>query len=64
MKWPSVDELSALVPMPDGYRIDRFDRASIAPLITAIKEWHPHISVGAASCFARRLLSNKGLPSR
>ena len=53
MKWPSVDELSTLVPLPDGYRIDRFDRASIAPLIAAIREWHPHISVGTASCYLR-----------
>jgi RimJ/RimL family protein N-acetyltransferase len=53
LKWPSVDELSTLVPLPDGYRIDRFDRASIAPLIAAIREWHPHISVGTASCYLR-----------
>ncbi len=53
MKWPTNDELATLVPLPDGYRFERLDRAGIAPLIAAIKIWHPDISVGAASCYLR-----------
>lgn len=53
MKWPAADQLSTLMPLPDGYRLERFDRADIAPLIAAIKVWHPEISVGALSCYLR-----------
>jgi hypothetical protein len=53
MKWPAIEKLSTLMPLPDGYRYERLDRASVAPLIAALKSWHPAIAVGAASCFVR-----------
>ena len=53
MKWPTIDELSALVPLPDGYRFEQLGRTNIEPLIAAIKAWHPDIAVGTASCYLR-----------
>ena len=53
MKWPTIDELAALVPLPDGYRFGRLDRAHVAPLIAALESWHPAISFGASSCYLR-----------
>ena len=53
MKWPAIEDLSTLMPLPDGYRYERLDRANVAPLIAALKTWHPAITVGAASCFLR-----------
>ena len=52
MKWP-IDELSTLMPMPDGYRLEQLKRANIAPFVAAIKVWHPDVAVGAASCYLR-----------
>ena len=45
MNWPMIDELSALVPLPEGYRFERLSRANIAPLIEAIKLWQDRKSV-------------------
>lgn len=53
MKWPAIEALSILMPLPEGYRYERLDRADVAPLIAALKSWHPAIAVGAASCFLR-----------
>ena len=51
MKWPMIDELPTLVPLPTGYRFERLSRANIAPIIAAIKVWYPDIAVGVASCY-------------
>jgi hypothetical protein len=53
MKWLTVDEVVKLVPLPNGYRFEQLDRANIAPLIAALKVWHPDIAVGVASCYLR-----------
>ena len=53
MKWPMIDELPTLVPLPAGYSFERLSRANIAALIAAIKVWHPDIAVGTASCYLR-----------
>lgn len=53
MKWPAIDELPTLVPLPAGYRFERLHRADIAVLIEDIKVWHPEIAVGVASCYLR-----------
>ena len=53
MNWPTTSELSALVPLPAGYRFAALDRAMIPALIAAIRVWHPAISVGVASCYLR-----------
>lgn len=42
-----------MMPLPAGYRFERFTRAHIAPLIGAIREWHPDAAVGAAGCYLR-----------
>ena len=53
MRWPTNDELRALVPLPEGYRFERLEHAHIAPLIANIKVWHPDISVGVNSGYLR-----------
>ena len=53
MNWPHVDALATLIPLPAGYRFAQFDRAHIVPMIAAIKEWHPAISVGVGSAYVR-----------
>ena len=53
MNWPSLDELVAMIPLPAGYRFATCHRAHIAPLVAAIREWHPAISVGVASVYLR-----------
>ena len=53
MKWPAFDALATLVPLPAGYRFERVARANVAPLIAALREWHPSISAGVVSCFLR-----------
>ena len=53
MKWPTTSELSALVPLPAGYRFAALDRIMVPALIAAIRVWHPAISVGVASCYLR-----------
>ena len=53
MKWPAIDQLPALVPLPAGYQFERLNRANIPALIEALKGWHPEIAVGVASCYLR-----------
>jgi GNAT superfamily N-acetyltransferase len=53
MKWPTTSELSALVPLPEGYDFAELDRAMVPALIGAIRAWHPAISTGVASCYLR-----------
>jgi hypothetical protein len=51
MQWPTMSEISAMAPLPEGYRFERLERSDIGPLIEAIREWFPGVSVGAASCY-------------
>jgi hypothetical protein len=53
MKWPSIEEMGALVSLPPGYSLGRLAPDNINTLISAIKRWHPDIAVGAASCYLR-----------
>lgn len=53
MKWPTISELTELVPLPEGYRFAELDRAMLPALIAAIRAWHPAISTGVASCYLR-----------
>jgi hypothetical protein len=53
MIWPSLHEISAMMPLPDGYRYELLKRFEIPALIEAIKVWYPEIAVGAASCYLR-----------
>ena len=53
MNWPSDEDLSAMLVLPEGYRGERLRRAEIPALVAAIAVWHPDIAVGAASCYLR-----------
>ena len=53
MRWPTVEAVTALVPLPAGYRFGRLEAAHIGPLISSLKSWYPEISVGASSCYLR-----------
>jgi len=53
MKWPSDEDLSAMLVLPEGYCGERLRRSEIPALVAAIAVWHPDIAVGAASCYLR-----------
>lgn len=39
--------------LPEGYRFEQLGRSDIPVLIEAVREWHPDIAVGIASCYLR-----------
>jgi len=51
MRWPTIDEISAMATLPTGYRFEPMTRADIQPLIEGIRAWFPGVTVGAASCY-------------
>ena len=53
MQWRSIDEISAMAPLPDGYRYTMLARSEIPALIDGISRWHPDIAVGGGSCYLR-----------
>jgi len=53
MKWPTITEVTELVPLPQGYRFEHLRREQILELIARVEEWYPDIAVGAASCYLR-----------
>src|SRR5215475_175135 len=53
MRWPTLDALATLVPLPAGYRFEHVGPADVAPLIAALRAWYLSISVGVASCYLR-----------
>ncbi|HKB60354.1 MAG TPA: hypothetical protein VKC56_09970 [Gallionellaceae bacterium] len=53
MKWRTIEALTALAPLPAGYRYEKLHRAHIAPVIAALGKWRPEISAGASSCYLR-----------
>jgi hypothetical protein len=53
MKWMSVEEMSARVPLPHGYRYEILSRVDIAEVVTFIDTWFPGIRVGSASGYTR-----------
>lgn len=53
MKWPSIDQLSAMTTLPEGYRHDWLKRSEIPALIACVARWHPDIAVGGGSCYLR-----------
>lgn len=53
MRWPVIQALSMLAPLPAGYRYGRMDAAHIGPVIEALQAWYPEIRVGAASSYLR-----------
>ena len=53
MNWPAIETLRELIPLPVGYDFLEFERAQVAPLIAALKEWHPEVAAGVSSCYLR-----------
>ncbi|MCL4690810.1 MAG: hypothetical protein KJ007_19835 [Burkholderiales bacterium] len=53
MKWPVIQALSMLAPLPDGYRYGRLDREHVPAVIAALQAWYPQIAVGGSSCYLR-----------
>lgn len=51
MHWPSIDDMSAMAPLPNGYSYERLARSGIPALIDSIRLWHPDIAVGGGSCY-------------
>lgn len=41
MNWPKIDDVSAKVPLPDGYRIEQLRRSEIPSLIAGLRTWFP-----------------------
>ena len=53
MKWPTIEQIATMAPLPDGYRYEWLKRAEIPALIDCIARWHPDIAVGGGSCYLR-----------
>jgi len=53
MKWPTVDQLTHLAPLPQGHSYAFPTRAEIGRIIRALEQWYPGIAVGNASCHMR-----------
>jgi hypothetical protein len=53
MKWPTIDQLTDLAPLPPGYGYAFPARAEIVQIIRALEQWYPGIAVGTASCHMR-----------
>lgn len=53
MRWPVVQALAILAPLPPGYRYARIDRAGLPALIAALREWYPEMAVGSSNVFLR-----------
>lgn len=53
MEWPTIAQISALAPLPDGYRYEKLLRTDVPALINGILRWHPDIAVGGGSCYLR-----------
>ena len=51
MRWPTIEQISAMTPIPTGYRFAPLHTADIAPLVTAIRDWFPSVAVGVGSCY-------------
>ena len=51
MQWPELDTAYRLAPLPEGYRYGQLRRADVPVLRASIAQWHPDVSVGAASCY-------------
>ena len=51
MQWPDLSAAFKQVPLPESYRYAQLRRSDVPVLRAAIAEWHPDVSVGAASCY-------------
>lgn len=51
MRWPVIQALAILAPLPAGYRYGRLDAAHLPQVIRSLAEWYPEIRAGSTSCF-------------
>lgn len=53
MKWPTVDQIAAMVALPPGFRLEFLRPADVPELIDNVARWHPDIAIGGGSCYLR-----------
>lgn len=53
MRWPPIEALAVLAPLPAGYRYGRLDSEHLPSVIAALEAWHPDIALGSSSCYLR-----------
>ena len=53
MDWTTIDQITLLAPLPDGYHYDSLSSAEVPALIEGLRQWHPDIAVGGGSCYLR-----------
>lgn len=53
MKWPTFEQLSDLIKLPEGYGFAFLQRSDVPTLAAAIGRWHPDIAIGGGSCYLR-----------
>lgn len=53
MKWPTFEQLSNLIKLPEGYGFAFLQRSDVPTLAAAIGRWHPDIAIGGGSCYLR-----------
>jgi hypothetical protein len=53
MQWPTVDQVSAMVTLPPGFRFEILQREDVPELIENIWRGHPDIAIGGGSCDQR-----------
>lgn len=53
MKWPTLEQVSAMTSLPEGFRVEFLKRSDVPALIEAVSRWHPDIAIGGGSCYLR-----------
>ncbi|MBS0468105.1 MAG: hypothetical protein JSS31_07860 [Proteobacteria bacterium] len=48
-----MEQISAMVSLPQGFHLELLRRSDIPKLIESIARWHPDIAVGGGSCYLR-----------
>ncbi len=51
MRWPVIQALAILAPLPAGYRYGRVDAKHLPEIIGKLDAWYPQIRAGSTSCF-------------
>ncbi len=51
MQWPTLEKISMMSPLPEGYHYAFMTRDDIAPVISSIREWFPSVTVGLGSWY-------------
>lgn len=51
MQWPSIEEISVMAPLPEGYHYALMTPADIASVVDAIRTWFPSVTVGLGSLY-------------